>query len=210
MGIYDKEVKERLGDESWSVILESVNRGAIDAQKMKDIAQQMSPKVGGNHKRRMQAGMNDQSEMREVLSGWWEEEMHDMDRNAVFDKLVTIFGSDTVSLSALAERLKKVKSDFEEAEFIESEQRAASPSPKTGLTKIEESVSESVTEDPEETRKRTRISNRNTTVFASLRGPKKKKKQYTKTTRTKRTEKPRARISDGLFDPATMCEVEHD
>ena len=105
--------------------------------------------------------------------------MHSLDKNLAFEKLGTIFESDSVGLKALGDEVRKVKRDDEESEsFNEPEQRAAS-SEKSHFVIVEESQSEFVTEGPEGSRIRTR----NTTVFASQRG---RGRRYTKT-KTKTT-----------------------
>ena len=44
MGLYDKEVKAAIGETVWDILCES---GEVDGPQMKDITQQLSPKVLG-------------------------------------------------------------------------------------------------------------------------------------------------------------------
>ena len=52
LNTYDKDVIGLLGEALYEAILDEVDFGRIDQQKMDDIALQLSPKVFGGHRRR--------------------------------------------------------------------------------------------------------------------------------------------------------------
>ena len=70
MGSYYNAVINLLGDDVCDIVLYKVDVGNIAEQKMRDIAQKMSPVVYGNHQRR---GGCDESEMRQILGDWIKE-----------------------------------------------------------------------------------------------------------------------------------------
>ena len=114
MGKYDKEVKKKLRDNQWQLIMDSVDRDVINAQHMVDIAQQMGPKVSGNHGKRVREGVtSDRYEMRQIFSDWWEEGMSEMHNRDVIEKLVTILSSDSVGLRALADQMCRNRRAYE-------------------------------------------------------------------------------------------------
>ena len=90
MGVYDRKVREKLGDTVLDLILDNVNQGIIDAQKMKDFAHKLSGSTFGKHKLRTERGNCDEAEMREILSDWYNEEMYKIDSKAALDKIIGI------------------------------------------------------------------------------------------------------------------------
>ena len=75
---------------------------------MKDIAQLLA--VGGRHRMRVEDQRKDpdDAEMREVLSDWYNKEMHKLDTVAAVDKLIAVFGNQSVQLFPLAKDLRAV------------------------------------------------------------------------------------------------------
>ena len=53
MGINDRKVISIIGRDIWDHILNDVTSGIVNSQQMCDIARLLSPKVGGNHSRRI-------------------------------------------------------------------------------------------------------------------------------------------------------------
>ena len=106
MGIHDKRVQAILGENTVTKLLEAVRDDReITGQKMKDIAQRLG--VGGRHRMRVeQRGDTDDAEMREVLSDWYNKDLHRMDKATVVNKLVEIFEDPTIDLVPLAQRLR--------------------------------------------------------------------------------------------------------
>ena len=91
MAIHDKEVAAIFGIHATTLILNWVKRGAIDAQKMEDIAQLLHPEVGGEHRRRRGLSCNSgEAEMRSILSDWYNREMFEMDRATATKKIISI------------------------------------------------------------------------------------------------------------------------
>ena len=67
MANYDREVIEIITQPVWDEILARVDSNEIDKTKMKDFAKEVSletPRVSGNHPRRMERGTADKNEMR--------------------------------------------------------------------------------------------------------------------------------------------------
>ena len=104
MGVYTNEAKQRLGDDVWEEIMKSVNKGVINKDKMKEIAFSLTDKVGGNQTRRENF---DAHAMSEILSDWYEDELHDMDTETALKKLREIFLKSTLQLNILARFLKE-------------------------------------------------------------------------------------------------------
>ena len=105
MGQYDKEVKEKLGEEVVKMILDAVENAEITKQKMEDIAQGFGPKVRGGHVSRNDAC--DSAEMRKILSDWYQHELYDMGGEEGVQKLVKLFESEEISLKPLASQLRR-------------------------------------------------------------------------------------------------------
>ena len=76
MGKYDKQVKEILSVTAVTILCTAATENKIDGQKMKDLSQELDPKVGGKHQKRGER--SDDVEMREVLSDWYEQGLCDM------------------------------------------------------------------------------------------------------------------------------------
>ena len=104
MGINDREVISIIGRDIWDHILNNVTSGILNSQQMCDIARLLSPKVGGNHSRRVKDERKpcDAAEMREILSDYYDEEMYSLDTHAAVKKLINIFRDDSVKLLPLA------------------------------------------------------------------------------------------------------------
>ena len=108
----DEEGKRIVGDEIWQILSQSVNNGEVDGPKMQDIAYKLHQKIGGGHKMRMGPGMKkdpDWFEFREILAHWYQLELCELeeDREAVIEKLVTIFSSEEVQLPNLSRRIQR-------------------------------------------------------------------------------------------------------
>ena len=89
MAIYDEEVASKLGRQATTLILNWVKRGAIDAQKMEDLAQLLHPEVGGGHRQRGLMCCSE-AEMRSILSDWYNKEMFEMDRETAMKKIISV------------------------------------------------------------------------------------------------------------------------
>ena len=111
----DEEVKRIVGDEIWQILSQSVNNGEVDGPKMQDIAYKLHKSIGGDHLRRIGPGMKgvpDWFEFRCILSKWYQLELCELeeDREAVIEKLVTIFSSEEVQLPNLSRRIQRTLS----------------------------------------------------------------------------------------------------
>ena len=78
MTAYDMYVSEKLGDDAWNLLIESVNRGQITRQHSDDIARLLADKIKGSkifgaHKNRMEDrgwGWGNQ-ELGHILANWY-------------------------------------------------------------------------------------------------------------------------------------------
>ena len=126
----DKGVREIIGPKNVDFILEEVDDGTIDSQKMWDFADKLGPTIGGNHKRRVEKRPSDQAEMRRILSDWYEEELYDMNQAEAVLVLADIFAHDDIKLFPLAHELRNgVKID--EATKTKHRHRKAQQQPGT-------------------------------------------------------------------------------
>ena len=106
-----KSAKGKLGDDRWNLIMESVDSGTLDAQKMHDIAFGLGTKVGGNHTRRVgvERMKSDRSEMARIFGDWWEldDDFDELPSQEIAQKLITLFKNNDIQLNSLARDLKK-------------------------------------------------------------------------------------------------------
>ena len=81
MGRNDEPVKAKLGRENWDILMGAAMESKINSQHMKDISQALHPSIGGSHLRRVNElrRLCDDSEFREILSDWWNEELYSLD-----------------------------------------------------------------------------------------------------------------------------------
>ena len=76
-------------------------RGNISRKQMK-LVELLDSYVGRRHLLRMKQGRDcDAAEMREILSDWYNCDMHGMDKNTALEKLIDIFNSCDVNIPAL-------------------------------------------------------------------------------------------------------------
>ena len=112
MQAYDRDVKEKLGTDAYSLILREVDSGVICHQKMRDIAKGVHPevKIVGNHLRRISdGGKSDSYEMRSILSDWWLfGDLHEISKEEALQRLVMVFREEPVTLKPLATALAKL------------------------------------------------------------------------------------------------------
>ena len=110
MGSYERESRDILGP-AFSLLCNAAAAGKIDQQKMKDIASQLHEKVGGNHRLRNGSG---ESEMRAVISDWYQFEACNMTRENALQKLLAILEDPSVELKPLAKEIKQSISKTQE------------------------------------------------------------------------------------------------
>ena len=115
MGVHDSDVLGVIGREAWDLILDNVRKGAIKPKKIVDIARHLGNEVGGGHAARIEKGHDcDDSEMREVLSDWYQRELFqqkgkgDEGKKIAMEKLTWIFEDKDVGLQFLAYDLQKL------------------------------------------------------------------------------------------------------
>ena len=108
MGRNTKSVREALGKEAWDILIEKTEDGSISAQHMKDISSALHPRVGGNHSRRVteQKVTCDGSEMRAILSDWWDLELFNLNQEEALRKISHILSNPDVNLPSIASKLK--------------------------------------------------------------------------------------------------------
>ena len=104
----DQRVREIIGPKNVDFILEDVDEGTIDGQRMWDLAYKLGQTIGGNHKRRVEVERrpSDQAEMRRILSDWYEGELYDMNQAEAVLVLSDIFAHDDIKLFPLAQELR--------------------------------------------------------------------------------------------------------
>ena len=150
MGMYDEEVKNRITQTVWNRIIEEARRGRIDSSKMGDIAALLKggdSVIRGNHYRR--GRQSDGDEMREILSDWWNEELHELSQSEAIAKLSRIFSDRLVQLNALAKDIRKVNSECLQANHVNvhlTTPTMASSSPLERLT-LKEVLSNEISKD---------------------------------------------------------------
>ena len=105
---YFQKVRQIIGPENVESIFEHVNYGSIDDQMMLDFAHKLGPKIGGNHKRRVEGERlpSDQAEMRRILSDWYSEELYKMNQAEAVLALAKIFGHSDIKSFPLAHKLR--------------------------------------------------------------------------------------------------------
>ena len=109
MGKFDEKVKTVLGAEAFTILCSAATEDKIDEQKMKDISQQLDPKVEGRHRKRIKekGGQSDNAGMREVLSDWYEVGgLSLLSRDQALDKIASILESSEVDLCPIASELR--------------------------------------------------------------------------------------------------------
>ena len=104
----NKSVRERLGKEAWDILIEKSDDGTISDKHMKDISRELGERIGGNHSRRVneRKAVCDGSEMREILSDWWEEELYKLHQTEALGKISDILRKPEVNLPSVAFKLR--------------------------------------------------------------------------------------------------------
>ena len=105
MANWDKEVLEKLGPVVFKLIRDYVTNHVTNIDVMNDIAQILSDGAGGANQRRR--GGFDERAMRDILSDWYNEEMHKMTREAAVKRLIAVFKDNSVNLKPLAHALEQ-------------------------------------------------------------------------------------------------------
>ena len=108
MGRNDEPVKAKLGRENWDILMGAAMESKINSQHMKDISQALHPSIGGSHLRRVNElrRLCDDSEFREILSDWWNEELYSLDHLDALRKLSDIMNSREVNLPSISSKLE--------------------------------------------------------------------------------------------------------
>ena len=109
MANWDKEVCEKLGPVVFKLIRDYVTNHVTNIDVMNDIAQILSDGAGGANQRRR--GGFDERAMRDILSDWYNEEMHKMTREAAVKRLIAVFKDNSVNLKPLAHDLEQKLTD---------------------------------------------------------------------------------------------------
>ena len=70
MGLYDREVKEKLGVKVVTLLRDEATKRNINAQQFEDLSAELHPDVRGNHLRRVHElrRVCDEAELRNILS----------------------------------------------------------------------------------------------------------------------------------------------
>ena len=110
MGTFERKSRDILGP-AFSLLCNAAAEDIIDQQKMRDIASQLHMKVYGRHRQRNGSG---ESEMRAVISDWYQFELYDMTRENALQKLLTVLEHSSVELKPLAKEIKQSISKTQE------------------------------------------------------------------------------------------------
>ena len=80
----------------------------MSSSQMKDLSRLLSPTTAGSHLRRMERGLSDDDEMREVSADWWNEPngLYTMSKDEAVGRLIQIF--EDVQLFPLAKDLRDI------------------------------------------------------------------------------------------------------
>merc|ERR1712080_21868 len=101
-----KKAQELIGDARWKLIMDSVDSGTLDAQKMHDVAFGLGTTVGGRHTQRL-GGVErmkaDRAEMGRIFGDWCQLN-DDLTSHKVAQKLIDLFKNDDIQLNLLANR----------------------------------------------------------------------------------------------------------
>ena len=97
MGTFERESRDFFGP-AFSLLCNAAAEDKIDQQKMIDIASQLHKKVGGRHRQRNRSG---ESEMRAVISDWYQFELCNMKREDALQKLLAVLEDSSVELKPL-------------------------------------------------------------------------------------------------------------
>ena len=107
MSEYEKEAKKILGGRVFRLLCDAASEDKINDQKLKDISYRLHGRVGGNHQKR--GRVSSESELRAVISDWYQLEMFDMTRETALNKLVEIFEDPSVNLKPLAKDINDLQ-----------------------------------------------------------------------------------------------------
>ena len=94
--IYDKDVKQKLGEKLYQRILDAVQADKIDDQKIHDFAAAWSPTICGGHIKRTREKQikSDIYEMKQILSDCYADFMYDMSPEDAQKRVIDILESD--------------------------------------------------------------------------------------------------------------------
>ena len=94
--IYDKDVKQKLGEKLYQRVLDAVKSDKIDDRKIHDFASAWSPTIRGNHIKRTREKQikSDIYEMKQVLSDCYADFMYDMSQKDAQERVIDILESD--------------------------------------------------------------------------------------------------------------------
>ena len=109
---YDGDVKKRLGNDAWELLIQYVNDGKISSQHSSDIARLLAEripqsKIFGAHKNRMKDSGWNHTELRHILGNWYSEEMFELNREEALSRLADIFEDPTLGIRCLASEIRK-------------------------------------------------------------------------------------------------------
>ena len=114
----DRDVKERLGEEFVSKILDHADEGHFEDSDLLYIARKLGEtserpnNMIGNHKRRMKEKPPQRVEMRNILGDFWNAKLYDMECGEGRDVLIQIFKSSNLTGDGvdLAKKLSELQS----------------------------------------------------------------------------------------------------
>ena len=117
----EKCAREKIGEECWNLILETVDRGAMNPGQMRDIAFGLGPRVLGAHIRRTtHLDRADRSEMVRIFGDWYSlsdiSSLSDLSTQEAIHILIDLFRR--ARFFPLAEKLELTLADPDEAQSL--------------------------------------------------------------------------------------------
>ena len=97
------ELKELLMSENLRLLIDEIQNGKLDKEKVKMIAMKMNPRVHGVFKENQEKELS--IVMRYMLDRWYEEELYAEGVDGL-NKLITILEDDDIRLKHLAQKMK--------------------------------------------------------------------------------------------------------
>ena len=111
---YERKVKDLIGDEAWTKIINTASSGRISAQQMKDVAwalptDRAKDKIGAEHEIRMneKGTKPNETEMKNILKDWFSHGDMPEERGEALEVLIKAF--DENGNKPLARDLRKIK-----------------------------------------------------------------------------------------------------
>ena len=111
LGQPESKAREKIGEPAWKSMIDEVENGNIDENRMKTFAFMLGSKIGGNHMRRTKKRECDAVEFKQILADWWTHHLHKLKKEMALEKLSNVFDSGDIGLHPLAATLNKIRAE---------------------------------------------------------------------------------------------------